>query len=77
VIATDAHNLTSRPPLLAEGRDAAARWVGTEEAERMVTERPRAVLENWAPGEVIPALAFREPTRRRHRRGWLARLWSR
>lgn len=44
VIATDAHNLEHRPPVLSEGRDAAARIVGAEQAEQMVRQRPAAIV---------------------------------
>ena len=52
ILATDAHEPVHRPPLLSEGRDAAVRWVGAEEAEAMVLHRPAAVLEDRAPAEV-------------------------
>ena len=45
VIASDTHDLYERPPnLLAEARDAAAVIVGTDEAQRMVNTRPRAMI---------------------------------
>ncbi len=44
VIATDAHNLQHRPPLLSEGRQAAAGIVGEALAEKMVVERPASIL---------------------------------
>ncbi len=54
VLASDAHDLTRRPPDLAEGRQAAEKLVGCEEAHHLVVTRPRGVLENKAPGE-LPA----------------------
>jgi len=75
VIATDAHNLHGRPPLLAEGMEAAAKWVGAKEAERMVRERPQAVLDNLDPLELEPVLAFRRGGRFSGKKGILARLW--
>ncbi len=75
VIATDAHNLGVRRPLLAEGRDAAAHWVGEHEADCMVSERPAAVLNNVEPVQVAPALAFRDDPSPRSSHGFLARLW--
>ncbi len=75
IIATDAHNLKARRPLLAEGRDAAAEWVGEVEAERMVAERPRAVLENLEPSQVMPALAQRDDPPPRPSRGFFSRFW--
>ena len=44
-IATDAHNLTSRPPRLSEARDLVARKYGEEYAESLVTTNPMAVFE--------------------------------
>ena len=45
VIASDTHDLYERPPnLLAEARDAAAVIVGTDEAQKMVDTRPRAMI---------------------------------
>jgi protein-tyrosine phosphatase len=59
ILATDAHEPVHRPPLLAEGREAAEAWVGAEEATRLVEDRPRAILENLSPEEVLqpPGLA--------------------
>lgn len=54
LLATDAHHHTRRPPLLAEGREAAEKWVGPEEAERLVNDRPRAIVENRDPASVVP-----------------------
>lgn len=45
IIATDAHGVRHRPPLLAEGYHAAARIVGEERAWNMVSENPRLVLQ--------------------------------
>ena len=58
LLATDAHSVKHRPPLLAEGRHAALKWVGGEEADRLVNERPRAILDNVAPREVAMAPAM-------------------
>ncbi len=44
VLATDAHNMKHRPPLLSEGRDAANRLLGADLARRMVQERPARIL---------------------------------
>lgn len=49
ILATDAHNLTSRPPCLAEARAAAEREVGKEEAAHLVLTRPMHILRNDAP----------------------------
>ena len=52
ILATDAHGARRRPPDLAEGRAAAAKWLGEEEAEQLVSTRPRAILENLDPSAV-------------------------
>lgn len=54
LLASDGHNLKNRTPELSEARDAAALWVGEEEAQRLVQDRPRAILDNLEPGLVSP-----------------------
>lgn len=58
ILATDAHNLHKRPPLLAEGRDKVAQRLGAEEARHMVETRPAGILANTPP-EDLPALPIR------------------
>jgi protein-tyrosine phosphatase len=70
ILATDAHHPQRRPPLLAEGREAAARWVGAAEATHLVETRPLGILENWAP-EAMP----QRPRSVRATRG--SNLWRR
>jgi protein-tyrosine phosphatase len=59
ILATDAHSIEHRPPLLAEGVAAARRLVGAEEADQLVNGRPAIVLNNRDPmlAAPIPALA--------------------
>jgi protein-tyrosine phosphatase len=52
ILATDAHNTRSRPPVMSEARDIAASEVGDEEATNLVLTRPECVLENGSPNEV-------------------------
>ena len=73
ILATDAHSPASRPPLLAEGREAAAKWVGREEAHNLVETRPLAILKNIAP-ESVPPLPRGAATRKRG--GLLRRLFG-
>ena len=54
ILATDAHHPRRRPPLLAEGRDAAARRVGEQEATNMVLTRPQGIVDNVEPGALSP-----------------------
>jgi protein-tyrosine phosphatase len=52
LIASDAHNATTRPPRLAEAVELTALIVGSKKAEAMVTTVPAAILKN----EEIPDL---------------------
>ena len=63
LLATDAHGVGRRSPLLGEGAAAAEKWVGAEEARYLVEERPRAILTNQAPNTVPPPLALMEAYR--------------
>jgi protein-tyrosine phosphatase len=45
-IASDAHSVKSRPPVLSLARAAAARIIGFEAAEKLVNANPEAVLNN-------------------------------
>ena len=77
LIATDAHETQHRPPLLSEGRAAAEHWVGAEEAERLVTARPRAIIDNLDPSAVSPPPAPGRGQRGKARKkGWLSALFS-
>jgi protein-tyrosine phosphatase len=60
ILATDSHHIDRRPPLLAEGREAAAKRVGEEESWHLVRTRPRGILDD-APPETLPALPERSP----------------
>ena len=44
-LASDAHNVTSRPPRLSQARDLVAKKYGAAYAESLVTSNPRAVFE--------------------------------
>lgn len=77
ILATDAHSTRHRPPLLAEGVSAAEKWVDAEEAQRLVHERPQAILDDRAPEGVTPAPAFHPDGRRPLRNGFWARLMGR
>jgi len=52
LLATDAHGVRNRPPLLTEGRQAAERWVGPQEARRLVEDRPQGVIDNIDPEQM-------------------------
>lgn len=65
ILATDSHGVDRRPPLLAEGVQAAERWLGKEEAQRLVVERPKAILSNISPELVTPVPALLAPSGQR------------
>jgi protein-tyrosine phosphatase len=52
ILATDAHDVTRRPPDLARGRDIAAKRLGDREATHLVRTRPRGILDNRSPSEL-------------------------
>jgi protein-tyrosine phosphatase len=80
ILATDAHEPRHRPPLLAEARAAAEAFVGGEEAERLVSGRTRAIIDDLDPASLPPPPAFSgQPTRKaaaQGKGGWLRRLFS-
>lgn len=55
IIASDAHSVHRRPPLLAEAQAAAARQVGEVEAWAMVRDRPARLIENAPAASLQPA----------------------
>jgi protein-tyrosine phosphatase len=60
ILATDSHHIDRRPPLLAEGRDAAAKRVGDEEAGHLVRTRPQGIVDDIS-GDQLPPLPERLP----------------
>jgi protein-tyrosine phosphatase len=71
VLASDAHNLRGRPPVLSAARQASVAWVGERYAQAMVETAPRALLAG-TPLEMPP---IEDPTPRR--RSWLSRWFRR
>lgn len=55
ILASDAHNVGSRPPVMSKAREIATRELGAAEADNLVHIRPVCVLENQPP-EQAPAL---------------------
>lgn len=53
IVATDAHDLRSRPPVLSRARDAVAERLGEQEANNMVFHRPAGVLQNADPACLV------------------------
>jgi len=68
VIASDAHNLRGRPPVMTEARAAAAAMVGEERAECMTEQVPRALLVGEKPQ--LPAVESASPRRRSFLSRW-------
>ena len=58
ILATDAHNLRNRAPLMAEARDKVASRLGEQAAVDMVLTRPAGVLENASPESMPPAVGI-------------------
>jgi len=55
-IASDAHSANGRPPVLSDAVREAAKIVGKEQARKMVTEYPQAILEGRRPSLPEPSL---------------------
>ena len=53
-IASDGHSTNGRTPVLSSAVQAAAKIVGEEEARKMVTEYPRAIIEGRRPNVPEP-----------------------
>jgi len=63
VLATDAHDMEDRPPVLSRARDAAAEICGAEIAQALVEANPQAIVNN----EPLPY--FPEPSLASYRKG--------
>ena len=80
LLATDAHNTKNRRPELAKANKIAARYVGQEEADRMVTGRPQLILDDEEP-DFLPLPSGAQPEtvsslgKENKAEGWLARLF--
>jgi protein-tyrosine phosphatase len=57
ILATDTHNLVSRPPILSEAYEFARSAVGPDEALNLVSTRPVNILDDL-PTDHSPAVAF-------------------
>ena len=61
VIATDAHNTSSRPPVMSKAFEFLSQHYGTETAELLCVQNPEAVFEGKGlPEQPEPARAFEE-----------------
>jgi len=81
ILATDAHGVDRRPPLLAEGQRVAERWLGAGEALHLVETRPQGILDNLQPERLPAAPALNADAHAAHatRSGgsWWRRLFGR
>jgi protein-tyrosine phosphatase len=77
-LATDAHNLESRPPKLREGYDAVAKLFGTATAKRLCVDNPRAAFfgEEWPEQPAPQAIEEEDRAPQGRRKGLLGRLFS-
>lgn len=79
LLATDAHEPQHRPPILSEGRQAAEQWLDPEEVERLVLQRPQAILDNTEPANIPlpPGLTGEMPKRRQQaeKKGFFGKLF--
>lgn len=46
ILASDAHNIEHRPPILSQGRDAAAALIGESAAHRLVVDNPLHIIQS-------------------------------
>ena len=72
-LATDAHNVSSRPPRLSEARDLVARKYGRAYAESLVTTNPRAVFEGKPFESVEEPVGLYETFKPQ---GWFSRMFE-
>jgi protein-tyrosine phosphatase len=61
ILATDAHNLKSRPPVLSEAFALAQAELGLDEAKNLVLGRPVMVLDNEPAAHAPPVLVTAKP----------------
>lgn len=73
-LATDAHNVTSRPPRLSEARDAVARKYGDAYAESLVATNPLAVFTGGTFEVVDEPIGLYEEFKEK---SWFSRLFQR
>jgi protein-tyrosine phosphatase len=61
ILATDAHNLRNRSPIMSGARDAVAERLGEAAALDMVLTRPQGILDNAPVSSLPPTGAVKEP----------------
>ena len=73
ILATDAHNLTTRPPLLAKAFAIARTAIGPDAANHLVVTRPIHIVDNH-PAEQSPPLLAHANSAGEPSWGWRRRL---
>lgn len=73
LLATDAHNVTGRPPNLSQARDIIAERLGEAESVHMTTTRPQGIVDNLSPDR-LPPPPPRAPTKSEAAKGFFARF---
>ena len=68
IIASDAHNTSSRPPGLSQARDAVNERLGENLGSKMVLDNPRLIIENHPLPAKIRSEVTDEPAKKK---GWL------
>jgi protein-tyrosine phosphatase len=69
VMATDAHNTSTRPPHLARAQAMVEQRLGAAEAANIFRIRPRGVLDNISPAK-LPSLPAGDLSQQAVRSGW-------
>lgn len=75
-LATDAHNLKSRPPRMREACDAVAEKYGREYADLLCTENPMAVFEGQPLGDQFTPLNLDDEEHTGNKAPWWKRLFG-
>lgn len=73
ILATDAHNMRTRSPVLSEAVEAVSKRLGEAAAHDMVFTRPQAVLDNVPPSTLAPPVGAPKPPARP---GFFQRLFN-
>jgi len=76
-LATDAHNLTSRPPKMREAFDAVAKRYGADYARRLCVDNPLAVFEGRHLGDQDEPLNLFDDRGEGREKSWWKRLFDR
>ncbi len=77
VLATDAHNIRHRPPILSEACAAAERFMSPEEVKLMVYDRPLATVMDTPPGKLpTPEGLLAENSQKKTKKSFMKRIFG-